>query len=487
MIGAEVNPLQTHEIIALLMADSPIARRTVIAAPFLSLASKAAATRPNVVMVMTDDHGAWATGAYGCAQMQTPSIDRLASTGARFTRAFACTPVCSPSRLTYITGHLPSIHHVQDWLRPEDSFGDQSHAWLEGHTTYTEILARHGYNLGMCGKWHMGHDEKAQAGFSYWATIPGGGGPYRDVEFVHNGKREKRPGYKTDLVTSYALDFLDRQKKGSPFYLLVPFYAPHTPYDYQPEEYRKPFEGSDFACFPRGPKHPWLNGNYKLHENNTKSMHAYSALIRGVDVNVGRILQKLESMGLRENTLVIFTADQGWNAGHHGVWGKGNGTWPFNMYEESIHVPMIWNHPGRIKAGLTPSPMISSYDFFPTILDYLGVPAPEDPKRFGRSYAPFLRGATPRWSNRLYFEYSYVRAIRTENLKYVQRTKEWPSEFYDLEADPRETTNRIDDPKHRREIESLKTDLARFFERNGAPPIESWRQTTTQHLTEYSR
>ena len=150
-----------------------ISRREIIAtAPFLHLAAKGAARRPNVVMVMTDDHGAWTLGSYGCGQMQTPNLDKLAATGARFTRAFACTPVCSPSRLTYMTGRIPSIHGVKDWLRPADSFGDRSRRWLDGHPTYSETLAKNGYTLGMSGKWHMGGDDQAQAGFTYWCTVP---------------------------------------------------------------------------------------------------------------------------------------------------------------------------------------------------------------------------------------------------------------------------------------------------------------------------
>ena len=459
-----------------------------LAAPFVQTTARAASRRPNVVMFMTDDHGAWATGAYGCAQMRTPNIDALASGGARFTRAFACTPVCSPSRMTYLTGRLPSTHGVQDWLRPIDSFGAKTRRWLDGHATYSEILARNGYTMGLSGKWHMGDDERAQAGFSYWATVPGGGGPYRDAVFVKNGERVPTQGFKTDRVGDHALEFLDsRRGKDDPFYLLVPFYAPHTPYDYQPEDYRRPYEGSDFSCFPRTPEHPWQNRGLQLHHGNTASMHAYSALIAGLDANVGRIVRRLDEMGIRDNTLIVFTADQGWNAGQHGVWGKGNGTWPFNMYEESLRVPMIWNHPGRIRGGQSPDGMVSSYDYFPTIFDYLGIAPPRDSKRPGRSYAGLLGGQSPRWENRLYFEYSFVRAVRTANLKYIERTREWPSELFDLEADPGETKNLLDDPSYRKRRDALQADLKRFFRRLGAPPIEGWRATTKQELTVYGQ
>jgi arylsulfatase A-like enzyme len=459
---------------------------TTFAAPFVHTASKAAARKPNVVMFMTDDHGAWAMGAYGCAEMHTPNLDKLSAGGARFSRAYACTPVCSPSRMTWITGRIPSVHGVQDWLRPEDSFEKTTRRWLAGHTTYSEILARNGYALGMCGKWHMGEDDKPQAGFSYWATVPGGGGPYRNVEFVKNGVRGRISEFKTDAVGDCALDFLDKTK-GKPFYLLMPFYAPHTPFDYQPEKYREPYKDATFSCFPDTPRHAWQNPGLRNHHGNRESKRSYSALISGVDANVGRVVQKLEQMGVREDTVIIFTADQGWNAGHHGVWGKGNGTWPFNMYEESIRVPLIWNHPGRIRPNQVLNPMVSSYDYFPTILDYLGVKAPADSKRPGRSYAEHLRGRSPQWENRLFFEYSFVRAIRTENLKLVQRTGEWPSEFYDLERDPGETQNRIDDPEYSSQISALRTELQQWFSRHGAPPLEDWRKTTQQNLTVYSR
>ncbi len=471
------------------MLRASMSRRSLLAAstaPALALASRAASKRPNVVFFMTDDHGAWALGSGGCRQMHTPNIDRLAEEGTRFTQAFACTPVCSPSRMTYMTGALPCRHGVQDWLVPRDSFGPESRRWLSGFTTWSEVLAANGYTLGMCGKWHMGEDDRAQAGFSYWATIPGGGGPYRDPEFVVNGERRKMQGFKTDCVAGFALDFLG-QVKNRPFCLFVPFYAPHTPFDYQPEEYRKPYENFAFSCFPRTPTHPWANPGTTRHHGDVESMRGYSALVTGVAANVGRILRKLDEMGVRENTTVIFTADQGFNCGHHGVWGKGNGTIPFNMYEESIRVPLIWNHPGRIPRGRTVEAMVSSYDFFPTILDYLGLKAAPDERRVGRSYAPFLAGRNPAWRSRLYFEYAYVRAVRTRNLKYVQRSSQWPSELFDLEADPGETRNVIHDAGQQAQVRALARELDEFFRRNGAVPVDEWRSAVRQHMTVYKR
>jgi arylsulfatase A-like enzyme len=225
---------------------------STLAAP---LVQTAPAKKTNVVMFMTDDHGAWALGSYGCAEMHTPNLDKLAKEGARFTRAYACTPVCSPSRMTWITGRIPSVHGVQDWLVPKDSFEENTKRWLDGHPTSSEVLAKNGYTWGMCGKWHMGEDDKAQKGFSYWATVPGGGGPYRNPEFVKNGVRGKLNDYKTDGVGDCALEFLDTVKD-KPFYLLMPFYAPHTPFDYQPDKYREPHKEPKKDCFPTPPTHP---------------------------------------------------------------------------------------------------------------------------------------------------------------------------------------------------------------------------------------
>jgi len=337
----------------------------------------------------------------------------------------------------------------------------------------------------MCGKWHMGQDDRAQRGFTYWHTVPGGGGTYRDPEFVTNGIRRKLTGYKTDLVTNGALEFLDGVDHDRPFYLLVPFYAPHRPFDYQPEAYRAPYRGATFPCFPDLPVHPWQNATLRNDHGNRDSKLAYSALITGVDHNVGRIVKRIDEMGIRENTLIVFTADQGWNAGHHGVWGKGNGTVPFNMYEESLRVPMIWNHPGRIRSGAVIDAMISSYDWFPSILDYTDCPAYRNSAMPGRSYTRFLAGEHPRWGNRLIFEYAYVRGLRTENLKYVERTGGWPSELFDLEADPGESRNVISDPAYARVLSGLRTELAQSFRRLGAPPVSDWATTTKQKLPTY--
>jgi len=437
--------------------------------------------RPNVVFFMTDDHGPWALGSAGCAEMHTPNIDRLAAGGFSFNRAFACTPVCSPSRATLYTGKLPSHHGVQDFLMGPDSHGPKSRYFLHGHTTFADVLKANGYSWGLVGTWHLGNETQAQAGFDDWCAAPRGSGPYRDVEFFDNGRSVKNTGYKTDFIGKRAAQFVEDHQK-EPFCLTVPFFAPHDPFDYQPEEYRRPYRDAAFSCYPEPPKNPQRRGRFEHYHGSREAKMSYSALVTGVDTNVGRVLDKLDELGLRDNTLVIFTADQGYNCGHHGVWGKGNATIPFNMWEESIGVPLIWNHPGRIAAGGSSEAMVSTYDFFPSLLDYLGLETPPDPERVGRSYAGFLRGRSPEWRRELYFEMCYVRAIRTENLKYIERAEGWPNELFDLEVDPGEVINRIGAPDYRQQARELRSRLHGFFDGAGAPPLADWRTTTEQIL-----
>lgn len=458
-------------------------------------------TKPlNIVFFLTDDHGAWALNYAGCKEMHTPNLNRLAAEGARFTNAFAATPVCSPSRMTYMTGRLPSRHGVQDYIpcrvegtEVNDCAGSGARQFLEGQPTLSETLAKAGYKAGLAGKWHMGGDDRMQAGFSYWATIPGGGGTFRDATFIKNGERVKTTGMKTDRVGDFAIEFLDQAASG-PFYLYMPFFAPHIPYDYQSEEYREPYKDSKFSCFPRLPDNPWVRRKVdgrpaaplKDH-NNEASMLAYSALVTAMDHNVGRVVAHLEKLGIRDNTLIVFSADQGHNCGHHGVWGKGNATVPLNVLEESIRVPLIWNHRGTIRPGQVFSQFVSSYDFMPTLLDYAGVKAPKDPYRVGDSYAALLRGQRHRERNELFFEYSYMRAVRTKRWKYIQRADNWPSQLFDLEKDPGEERSILETSEGREVAAQLSRKLNDFFKSAGAPPIEEWRSTTKQVLSVYSR
>jgi choline-sulfatase len=468
-------------------------RQMLRAGAAVPLALRGASKPVNIVFILTDDHGAWALNSYGCRDIHSPNLDKLAAGGVRFTRAYACTPVCSASRATYMTGRLPSHTGVQDWLLPDDCAGPTTRDFLAGQPTIAEVLKGAGYSCGLTGKWHLGQDERAHAGFDFWATVPGGGGTFKNATFMKNGVATPTQGFKDDFVADCAMEFIE-SSKDRPFFLYLPFFSPHIPYDFQPEADRKWYADSKFPCFPDEPIHPWHTKTLQGRPfptlkdfGNAESKRGYSALVTAMDRNVGRVVERLEQLGLRDNTLIVFSADQGHCCGHHGIWGKGNSTAPLNMYDTSLHVPLIWNQPGRIRAGQVVDPMVSTYDMFPTLLDYAAVAAPRDPKRVGRSYAGFVRGQKPRWHNELYFEYEYVRGIRTENLKYIERPPEWPSELYDLEADPDERKNMLDDARHRKQLNALRTRLHGFFDGVGAPPLAEWRGTTKQHLPEYGR
>lgn len=441
------------------------------------VSSGSSSNRTNVVMIMTDDQGVWSLGCYGNANAHTPNIDRLAATGVRFSNALVATAVCSPSRMTFMTGRMPFQHGVQTHIGPE-STGPDARRFLDGYETYASILAGHGYALGYCGKWHMGDDATPQQGFQHWFTTLGDS--YRRVS-VYRGKTVgHRPGYPTDVITDDALKFIE-ENRSRPFFIQVSFHAPHTPYDYQPERYRRPYLESSFPEFPEEGIHPNQIAVYREHLGHRESKLSYMALVTGVDHNVGRIVQKLQDLNLRGRTLIVFCSDQGFNGGHHGVWGKGNGTLPFNMYEQTIRIPLIYSHPGRIKAGAVLDAMVSNYDFLPTITEYVGIREVSS-GAVGRSYASMLDGSPVPWPERAFAEFCYVRMIRTKRFKYVARAEGYPSELYDLGTDPGETRNLVDDPEHVRRRNRLRGELREWFERRGAPPIEKWRMTVKNRL-----
>ena len=306
--------------------------------------------RPNIVFILSDDQGPWAAGCYGNAEIRTPAIDRIAQTGMRFDNFFVATPVCSPSRATFLTGRIPSQHGVHDWIR-EGNVGDSAAAYLAGEVAYTDILADNGWVCGLSGKWHLGHSQLAQHGFSHWYVHQQGGGPYNDAPMIRDGELITEPGYVTTAITNDALAFIDQHADGdAPFYLGVHYTAPHSPWTGHPQEIVDSYDNCAFDSCPQEAIHPWAVG-HALSENclgNREMLKGYFAAVTAMDRDIGRILDKLEEKGLREDTLVVFTSDNGFSCGHHGFWGKGNGTYPPNMYENSIKVPFVVSHPSRI-------------------------------------------------------------------------------------------------------------------------------------------
>lgn len=412
--------------------------------------------RPNIVCILTDDQGAWALGCYGNSELKTPNIDRLAEEGVRFTNFFCVSPVCSPARASLLTGRIPSQHGIHDWIR-EGNCGPDGKDYLRGLDAYTEYLQRAGYACGISGKWHMGNSDIPQKGFSHWYVHQKGGGEYNDAPMIRDGYPVVEKGYISDLITDDAINFIERHASDeNPFYLSLHFTAPHSPWINQhPEEFVSLYDDCPFNSCPREAPHPW-NLFVKvpdaipqsIWENPSEHLKGYYGAISAMDWNVGRVMGQLDRLGLKEDTLVFFLSDNGFNCGHHGIWGKGNGTYPQNMYDTSVKVPAIFCHPGSIPPNIVSDAMLSGYDLMPTLLDYLGIPYDGSGKP-GKSFAEVLTypvSAEERHDEVVvYDEYGPVRMIRDRNWKYVHRYPDGPNELYHLESDPDERENLVND------------------------------------------
>ncbi len=423
----------------------------------------AAAKRPtNLVFIMTDDQGAWSLGCYGNREARTTGVDRLAADGIRFTRAFAFTPVCSPSRATFLTGRIPSQHGIHDWIRYENA-GDRARDCLADEVLLSSTLARHGYTCGLVGKWHLGDSMHPHADYSWWFALPQGSSAYQDAEVCWKGELVKTRGYITDRITDQALNFLDANKS-RPFFLTVAYNAPHSPYSGHPETLVSPFNECPFQSAPDLDTHPWSIGNVKQ-QRTVGNLSQYYAACSGISRGVERIVDQLKQLGLTRSTLVVYTSDQGFCCGHHGLWGKGNASNPRNMYDTSCQIPLIFLHPGRIARGRTTDVMFSAIDFVPTVLDYLGLPPSTGRNLAGRSFAAVLEGKEWQGPDAVFGEYGRTRMIRTGEWKLVHRADGGPHELYDLRSDPGEEVNLAEKPEHRPRLVELRDRLRDWFAR----------------------
>jgi len=438
---------------------------------------------PNVLFILTDDQGPWALGCSGNEEMRTPNLDRLAESGLRFEHFFCTSPVCSPARASLFTGRIPSQHGVHDWLKNgnADVEGDRAIPYLEGQLCYTDLLAEAGYNCAFTGKWHLGDSARPRKGFSHWRVHVRGGGPYYEAPMLWRGLLYHEPRYLTDAITEDALSCLDELAAGDrPFHLSVHYTAPHSPWDRDnhPSDLYDSFESCPFLSCPDLPSHPWKNPATPSGqgEERRKVLQGYFAAVTAMDAGVGKLLDRLDSLGLGEDTLVVFMSDNGMNMGHHGIYGKGNGTFPLNMYDTSVHVPAIISRPGSVPQGVVRDRLYSQYDFFPTLMDYLDCACPDLSHLPGRSFAPLLRSQPVEESPPVVVmdEYGPVRMIRDMEWKYVHRYPYGPNELYDLGRDPQEENNLAEERKHRALLEEMRARLQEWFlryaeaERNGA-------------------
>ena len=447
--------------------------------------------RPNMLFILTDDQGYWALTCAGNREIETPALDSLAGQGILFSNFFCTSPVCSPARASILTGQIPSQHGVHDWIcagnSEADTVGDgRLVEYLEGREGYTDVLARNGYVCGISGKWHLGDSHHAQKSFGFWEVHATGGGPYYNAPMIRDGQLHEEPRYVTDAITDNALRFLETVRNGSdPFYLSVHYTAPHSPWqrEHHPKDlFDAYYENCPFDSVPNGlPVPSWVrHRNIPVDDPATRRVYlsGYYAAVTAMDRNVARLLEWLDENGLRNNTLVVFSSDNGMNMGHHGIYGKGNATLPLNMYDTSVKVPTIISHPGNIPHKMICNDLLSHYDIMPTLLDYVGLENPAAESLPGRSFAALLqRGTTEGRENVVvYDEYGPVRMIRNREWKYIYRYPNGPHELYKLTDDPEEQDNLVDSSGHREKIAELKGELETWFSRYVEPEMDGVRQ-----------
>jgi arylsulfatase A-like enzyme len=367
--------------------------------------------RPNILYIMSDDHAAHAISAYGSKINKTPQIDRIAREGMRFNSCFVTNSICTPSRAAILTGKYAHINGVPVFNRFDGS-----------QPTLAKYLQEAGYHTGMIGKWHLGSEP---TGFTYWNILPGQG-VYHNPVFIEMGKRKKHAGYCSDLIADFSLEFLKNRPKDKPFFLCCHHKAPHRPW--QPDEkHRKKWEkvqvpepetfNDDYATRSDAAREATMRIDRDLTPTDLKQkppagltgqalkkwkyqryMQDYLACIESVDDNVGRLLDFLAKNGLADNTIVVYTSDQGFFLGDHNWFDKRF------MYEESLRMPLLVRWPSKVKAGTVNDGMVLNVDFAPTLLDAAGVKVPDDMQ--GRSFLPLLEGKRPKeWRTSMYYRY----------------------------------------------------------------------------------
>jgi len=456
------------------------------------------AARPDIVVVVVDDLRWDEFGAAGHPYLETPNIDRLAAEGALFTQAFHAVSLCSPNRASILTGQYPSRHGIIDNV----SRARASHRLA----TFPQALQRVGYRTAFLGKWHMGNDPTPRPGFDYWVSFPGQG---RSVnpELFEDGRLHQVEGYTTDLLTDRAVAFIERES-GGPFMLYLAHKAihpdvtqlndgsvdPSTPEQYVPAPRHRgryagkifPRRGNAVATLDQLDQQPALRnalaqldimpdpgrgariaGGDSVPVFTDESIQRRAEMLLAVDEGLGRIIAALEAKGLLDRTAIIFTSDNGFFYGEHGLTVERR-----LPYEESIRNPLIIRYPALARPGARPDALTSSVDIAPTALELGGAP-PGGTQ--GRSLVPVLRGDTAGWRRAVLVEFtSYenpfphlvdmdYRAIRTDRYKFVRWLK-FPGmeELYDLQEDPLEQHNLASRPDMAATRAELETELGKL-------------------------
>ncbi|MHC4913724.1 MAG: sulfatase family protein, partial [Planctomycetota bacterium] len=467
--------------------------------------------RPNIIFIMSDDHTAQAMSCYGSKINKTPNLDRLAKEGMRFGNCFCTNSICAPSRAVILTGKYSHINGVIDNRVEFDS----------RQQTFPKLLQRAGYETAVIGKWHL---KSEPTGFNYWNILVGSGGQgeYFDPLFSENGKETKTKGYVTDIITDFSIEWLKGRNGDKPFCLLYQHKAPHRGWKPdkkhvkmygdveipEPETFNDDYNTrsdaarqqemtvehhltpSDLKVEPpdelpgedeRGWWQKGVHGEYwspslELHGKELKKwkyqryIKDYLRCVASVDDNVGRLLDYLDRSGLAENTIVVYTSDQGFYLGEHGWFDKRF------MYEESLRMPLLVRYPKGIKAGSVNDDIVLNLDFGPTLLDFAGVSKPKDMQ--GESFRRQLGGERVKeWREAMYYHYYEYPGWHAVKRHYGIRTKQYKLihfyhdidawELYDLQKDPHELNNVYYDPLYHVVVRRLKADLGRLREKYG--------------------
>ncbi|MYH62522.1 MAG: sulfatase-like hydrolase/transferase [Caldilineaceae bacterium SB0675_bin_29] len=419
--------------------------------------------QPNILLFVTDDHGQWACGPYGNQEVVTPNLDRLAASGVVMENAFTPTPVCSPARASLLTGLTPSQHGVHDYIAMAFDRGP----WLAGERTLPELLQEAGYRTGHAGKWHAGNEDEPAPGFDFWFSV---GSDYPLLhegtrDFCNQGRMEAMCGYTDEIIGDQATRFVEADDQ-RPFFLLVGLTATHGPWSGHPERLVRLYDEVAFGDIPGGESYPF--GKQALESQGVdrgrerEAQAQYYAAVSHVDEIVGRLVGAVDGAGKLDKTLVVYTSDHGLNCGHHGIWGKGNGTRPLNMVEESIRVPLILNWPGVLPAGMRCGELVDHLDLFQTLAESGQAKLPTDADSAGRSMLPLFvePDGGGFWREVQFGEYGTVRMARTGRCKLVQRHPSGPDELFDLKSDPRERRNLIASSSY----QALRSELSLLIE-----------------------
>jgi N-acetylglucosamine-6-sulfatase len=451
-------------------------------------AASAPARRPNIVFVLVDDMRWDDLRAAGHPFIDTPHMDGLARAGARFTNAFATTPLCSPSRASFLTGQYPHANGIVD------NTARESHAL----PVFPLELQRAGYRTGFFGKWHMGNDDSPRPGFDHWVAMPGQGEAI-DPSLNVDGTRVQAQGYTTDLLTDYVERFIDRPSE-APFLVYLAHKAIHpnviqqddgslAPIPGQPggfvaaERHRGRYAGRTMPrranAFLAPTGKPALlrriEGLPPLGQRTAttdEEIRGRLEMLLAVDDSLGRIVALLSRKGILDDTVVVFTSDHGYFYGEHGLNEERR-----LAYEETIRIPLIVRFPRLAAAGATPGELALSIDLAPTLLEVAGA-APGAGIQ-GRSLVPVLAGRAQGWRTSFLVEYfsdtvfprirtmGYT-AVRTTRHKYIRyRELTGMDELYDLQTDPYELTNLIAGPEGRELLPQLQSELQRLLDETG--------------------